>query len=305
MSEVIRLESVSKWYGDVMGLNGVTIGFGEGITGIVGPNGAGKTTMLNLIVGLLKPSRGQVWVFGEDPWSNPTIASRVGYCPDTDALYRFMSGLEFVESLLSLHGFTAEEARSRALEAIEMVGISDVMRRKISTYSMGMRQRLKLAQALAHDPELLVLDEPLKGLDPVGRMEMIALIRKLEGQGRTILVSSHVLHEVEAMTERVVLINAGKIVAEGNIREIRSLIDEHPHRVFIECDKPRLLAKELIELDHVVTVDLNDEGISVETASPERFYLEFPKSAIKAEVEVRGMYSPDDNLESVFKYLIG
>ncbi len=305
MKEVVRLESVSKWYGDVMGLNGVTIGFGKGITGIVGPNGAGKTTMLNLIVGFLKPSKGEVRVFGEDPWDNPKVSSRVGYCPDTNAMYEFMRGLDFVDFLASFYGFTPEEARLRAFESLKRVGMEGMMGKKIGSYSMGMRQRLKLAQALAHDPDLLVLDEPMKGLDPIGRMEMIETIKKLGDQGKTILISSHVLYEIESMTERVVLINKGKVVAEGNIHEIRSLIDEHPHRVFIECDKPRPLARRLLDMDHVVRVDLEEGGISIETESPERFYSEFPKLAVETGVEVRRFYSPDDNLDSVFRYLIG
>lgn len=305
MSDIVRLESVSKWYGDVMGLNGVTIGFREGITGIVGPNGAGKTTMLNLIVGFLKPSKGRVQVFGEEPWSNPDVSRRIGYCPDTDALYEFMRGVDFVDLLTSFYGFSPDEARSRAVESLKRVGMGEMMERRIGSYSMGMRQRLKLAQALAHDPDLLVLDEPLKGLDPIGRMEMIETIKRLGDQGKTVLISSHVLYEIESMTERVVLINKGKVIAEGEIHEIRSLIDEHPHRVFIECDKPRPLARKLLDMDHIVRVDLEGDGVSIETESPDRFYSEFPRLVVETGVEVRRLYSPDDNLDSVFRYLIG
>ena len=304
MNGVIHTEHLSKWYGQVLGLNDVSVEVGPGVTGLLGPNGAGKSTLLWLLTGQLRPSQGRVEVFGESPWANPALFRRVGFCPETEGLYRNLSAREFVTLLARLSGLSRREAAGRAEATLDRVGMTRFMRRRIGTYSKGMRQRVKVAQALVHDPELLILDEPLAGFDPVGRREMLALIRQLGQDGKSVILASHVLHEVESVTSRILLINRGRILAEGDIHEIRALIDRHPHHVRVECDRPRDLARVLIGGDEVVSVAVDDAAVTVETTRPDTFYAKLPGVLAEGDFDVQSIESPDDNLAAVFQYLM-
>ena len=303
---VIELDKVSRWYGEVIGVNDVDVRIPTGVTGLLGPNGAGKTTLIRLITGQLQPSKGNVRVLGQPVWNNPELYRRVGLCPDLDSFYETMTGFEFVHYMGKLAGYSSEEARKRALERLELVGLTYAKDKKVGAYSKGMRQRTKLAQALLHDPELVILDEPLTGLDPVGRREIIDLVAALGEQGKHILVSSHILHEVEAMTPRILLIHRGRIVAEGDVQHIRSLIDEHPHHIEIECSDARELARRLLEHRDVIRVAVADEesSLTVETHDPESFYGRISALALDAGIRIDKLTSPDDNLEAVFHYLV-
>jgi len=307
MMPIIEATNLSKWYGQVMAVNDVSLSVGNGVTGLLGPNGAGKSTLLKLIVGLLKPGKGEIKVFGEYVWNNYNINRRIGFCYDQDAFYENMTGFQFVYNMAMLSGYSNEEAGDRAINALETVEMLDNKDKKIGAYSKGMKQRVKLAQSLLHDPELLLLDEPLSGMDPVGRTSTIKLVEQLSQQGKTIIVSSHILHEVEAMTDNILLINNGRILAEGNVHEIRELIDKHPHNVYVSCDKPRLLASILVQFDDVVSTTLNKEdgGLIVETVKPDEFYSRLSGIILDNDIKVENLNSPDDNLQAVFKYLVG
>jgi ABC-2 type transport system ATP-binding protein len=302
---VVAAEHVSKWYGQVSGLNDVTVAVPAGITGLLGPNGAGKSTFMKLITGQLKPSQGRVEVLGEPVWGNPPLYHRIGFCPEQDAFYDRMTGLDWVTALVRLNGLGEAEAAEAARRAVETVDLADAAGKKIGAYSKGMRQRIKLAQAIAHDPELLVLDEPLAGMDPIMRRRTIRLIREWARAGRSVIVSSHVLHEVEAMTSTILLINNGRILAEGNVHQIRDLIDEHPHRVFIRGADPPALARTLVAEDGVISLRFEPGGLVVETSRPDAFYARVTDLAGSGEAGlVSEITSPDDNLQAVFRYLV-
>jgi ABC-2 type transport system ATP-binding protein len=307
LTAVIALAGVSRWYGEVIGINDVTLEIGPGITGLLGPNGAGKTTLLRLVTGQLQPSHGTVRVFGEPVWDRPHLFRRIGHCPDHDAFYESMSGLEFVRTLARLSGMARRDAASAAERALETVNLPrEAWRRKIGGYSKGMRQRTKLAQALVHEPELLVLDEPLTGLDPIGRRETIDLVQRLASAGRTILVSSHILHEVEAVTRTIVIVHRGRILATGDITQIRELIDEHPHHVSIQCAEPRRLGSALLQSEDVVSVaiDASTGTLTVETVRPDSFYGRVADLVADEGIHVSRLTSLDDNLQAVFSYLV-
>lgn len=302
----IEVKNLAKWFGKIIALNDVTVHFYPGVTGLVGPNGAGKTTLLNILAGLLKPSLGTVKVLPDAVMRGERPAEHIGLVPEGLALYDRMSGLNFTTLMVSLHGLRRKQSRERAAAALETLGLAGVMRRRIATYSRGMRQRVKLAQAIAHDPDLLLLDEPLSGMDPAGRHKVAQLLIQLGKRGRTIIVSSHVLHEVEAITPRIVVLNRGKVVASGDVQSIRELIDAHPHRVRIECDRPRDLARILVELPHVVGLELSStNSLTALTPRPSEFYESFSKVALKSGIRVTRFFSEDDDLEAVFKYLVG
>jgi len=307
MIPIIEMKNLCKWYNQVMAVNDVTLNLYTGITGLLGPNGAGKTTLIRLIVGLLKPDRGEIKVFGEHIWNNYTLNHRIGYCPDHDAFYEGMTGFQFIVNLAMLNGFTRSEAEDRALDVLRTVNMLDNKDKRIGAYSKGMKQRIKLAQTLLHDPDLILLDEPLSSMDPLGRHDTIELIRQLEQEGKSVIVSSHILHEVEAMTDNIILINNGRILAEGDVHEIRELIDRHPHNVYVNCDKPRLLASILVGYDDVVSTNISkeDSALIVETTKPDEFYSRLPAIILENDIKVENLYSPDDNLQAVFKYLIG
>jgi ABC-2 type transport system ATP-binding protein len=302
---IVRLEKVSKWYGQVIGLNDVTIAVPPGITGLLGPNGAGKSTFMKLVTGQLKPSQGTISVLGAPIWGNPSQYVRLGFCPEQDAFYERMTGLEWVAALASLNGVAEERARAMAAGAVELVDLSEVAGKKIGAYSKGMRQRIKLAQAIAHDPDLLILDEPLAGLDPIARRKIMRLIREWGRAGKSIIVSSHVLHEIESMTSNILLINQGRIVAEGNVHQIRDLIDTHPHTVHVRAADPRALAHRLLADDGVMSLAFEPGAVVVETRQPDAFYQTLTQLAASQEAgAIAEVTSPDDNLQAVFKYLV-
>jgi ABC-2 type transport system ATP-binding protein len=306
VNPVIVVDRVSRWYGQVIGVNDITVSLPQGVTGLLGPNGAGKSTLLKLLTGQMKPSAGTVRVLGEPIWNNPSLMHRVGFCPEQDAFYEHLSGRRFLEILLGLHGYTQDECRRRADAALETVSMQDAAERRIAGYSKGMRQRIKVAQALAHDPEMIFFDEPLNGMDPLGRRQTVQLIREMGKQGRTVVVSSHILHEIESMTQHILLVNHGRILAEGDIGEIRELIDEHPHRIYIGCDQPRQLAARIMDFEDVLSVRFSSEegGVQVETRRPDRFYGRIPEVAEENNIQVHRIFSQDDNLQAVFDYLV-
>src|SRR5215217_869616 len=283
MAPILAADHLSKWYGQVIGLNDVTVSVPAGITGLLGPNGAGKSTFMKLVTGQLKPSKGRITVFGEPIWGNPGLYFRIGFCPEQDAFYERMTGLEWVTALVRLNGLDETAARSAATKALEHVDLLDAAGKKIGAYSKGMRQRVKLAQAIVHDPELLILDEPLTGMDPIMRRKTIRLIREWARGGKSVLVSSHILHEVEAMTSNILLINNGRIVAEGNVHRIRDLIDEHPHTVYIRAAGPRAVARTVLAEDGVISLRFDTGAVIVETARPDAFYARLTDIAANGE----------------------
>jgi len=303
---IVEFLGASKWYGNVIGLNKLTLGVPAGVTGLLGPNGAGKSTFLQLATGQLRPSQGSVKVLGHRAWNNPALNRYIGLCPEQDAFYEWMTGRQFVETCALLGGLPKGPAREAASRALEQVGMTEHAGRAVGGYSKGMRQRTKLAQALVHDPLVLFLDEPLTGTDPVARRDLINIIKDLGASGRSVILSSHVLHEVEAVTPRVVLINHGRLVAEGNVREIRDLIDSHPHRILLRSENDRALAARLVGFEDVVGVDLSREGggILVETRTPDAFYARLTAIAREPGTAVRHVESEDDNLDAVFRYLV-
>jgi ABC-2 type transport system ATP-binding protein len=302
---IIQATQLSKWYGQVSGLNDVTAAIPPGITGLLGPNGAGKSTFMKLITGQIKPSKGSVQVFGEPMWGNPGIYRRIGFCPEQDAFYERMTGLEWVTALVRLNGLTDAEAASAAQRALEKVELMDAANKKIGAYSKGMRQRIKLAQALVHDPELLILDEPLSGMDPLMRRKTVRFIKDWARAGKHIVVSSHILHEIEAMTSNILLINNGRILAEGNVHSIRELIDTHPHTVYVRGADPRALARRFLAEDDVLSLRFEPDAVVIETSKPDSFYARLTQLATSGEAgAVEEVTSPDDNLQAVFRYLV-
>jgi ABC-2 type transport system ATP-binding protein len=302
---VIAAEHLSKWYGQVIGLNDITLAVPPGITGLLGPNGAGKSTFMKLVTGQLKPSKGTITVLGQPIWNNPSLYARLGFCPEQDAFYERMTGLEWVTALVSLNGVGETAARDMSARAMETVGLSDAAGKKIGAYSKGMRQRVKLAQALAHDPDVLILDEPLSGMDPLVRRRTIRLIKDWGRSGKSVLVSSHILHEIESMTSNILLINQGRILAEGNVHQIRDLIDKHPHTVFIKAENTRQLAREFLTDEEVLSLRFEDGGVVVQTGKPDVFYARLTDLAASGELgTIDEVTSPDDNLQAVFQYLV-
>jgi len=303
---LIETRNLTKLYGAVIGVNDATLDVPKGVRGLLGPNGAGKSTFLKLVTGQLKPTEGRLTVLGERPWNNPELFRRVGFCPEQDAFYGFLTGFEFVKTLARLSGFDPAEAARRSEASLARVGATEYMHRKIGTYSRGMRQRTKVAQSLVHDPEFLILDEPLSGTDPIGRREMTDLIRSLGKEGRSILVSSHVLHEVQAVTEEFLLMYGGRVLASGNVHEIRGLMNEVPHRITIRCREGRALAHHLMRVLPIAGIEMNDgQGtFSVLTHDPGSFYAGLPAVVAEAGAKITEMVSQDDNLDAVFRYLV-
>jgi ABC-2 type transport system ATP-binding protein len=302
---IVTADHISKWYGQVIGLNDVSVNVPPGITGLLGPNGAGKSTFMKLITGQLRPSKGDVKVLGEPIWGNPRLYFQIGFCPEQDAFYERMTGLEWVTALVRLNGLTEKEADEAARRAMTAVDLMDAAGKKIGAYSKGMRQRVKLAQALVHDPALLILDEPLAGMDPIARRKTIRLIRDWARAGKSVIVSSHILHEIESMTANILLINNGRILAEGDVHHIRDLIDEHPHTVYVRADNPRALARDFLDNADVITLRFEAGAVVVETGKPDVFYARLTELAATGEFgTIEEVTSPDDNLQAVFKYLV-
>ena len=306
--ERILFENVSKFYGEVLGVNRIDLAIGRGVTSLVGPNGSGKTTLMNLMTGLLRPTEGRVDVLGLSPDQPEQLFGVVGYCTQYESFPRGMKGWDFVHLYLRLHGLPPDESTERARLAIERVGMTEAAGRRIGGYSKGMRQRIKLAQAIAHDPRVLVLDEPLNGLDPLARAETVELFRGFAAEGRHVIVSSHVLHEVDEISDRVVLVHGGYVVAEGAIEGVREEIaEERPLQVMVRCDRPSLLASRLFAEDHVVEARLDDDrrGLLVRTSNADRFYALLNRFAAAGEVEIEAVLPADDDVQSVYQYLIG
>jgi ABC-2 type transport system ATP-binding protein len=298
---ILEAERLNKWYGRVIALNDVTLSVPAGITGLLGPNGAGKSTFLRIVIGLMRESSGRIRVLGERPWNNPGLARRIGYCPEHDGFWEGLTGREFVTAVARLRG--VPRAARAAAEALARVRLSEVADRKLAGYSRGMRQRLKLAQAVAHGPEFLVLDEPLTGCDPLVRQDLIALIKSFAAEGRSVLVSSHVLREIEQLTRRIVLIHRGRLVAEGDVREIRALLDRHPHSVRLRTPRARDLAALLAREPEVVELRLEDGTLWVRTPDPDAFFAKLPRLALESGLPLEEIHSPDEGLEAVFRYL--
>jgi len=304
----ITFDNVSKFYGEILGVNRVSLAIPPGITSLVGPNGAGKTTLMNLMTGLLRPTRGRLSVLGIPTDQPEQLFRKVGYCSQFDSFPRGLTGREFIKSFLMVSGFASKEAdelTTKALERVDLVAAAD---RRIGAYSKGMRQRVRLAQSIAHQPSVLIMDEPLNGLDPVVRAETIALFRQLAAEGLHLIISSHILHEVDMMSDRVVLLNNGYVVAEGAIHGVRDEMDvEHPMQVLIRCDQPSLLAARMFRDDNVVEARLHDDrrGLFVKTRNPDRFYLLLNEVVAQGEIEVESIAPVDDDLSAVYDYLIG
>jgi ABC-2 type transport system ATP-binding protein len=305
---MIVFDNVSKFYGEILGVNRVNLSIPLGITSLVGPNGAGKTTLMNLMTGLLRPSRGQVRVLGVPTDQPEQLFRKVGYCAQFDSFPRSMTGREFINSFLMVSGFPRARAGDLTETALERVDLLSAADRKVGAYSKGMRQRVRLAQSIAHQPSVLILDEPLNGLDPMVRAETIALFRQLAADGLHLIISSHILHEVDMMSDRVVLLNNGYVVAEGAVHGVRDEMDvEHPMQILIRCDQPALLAARMFQRGEVVEARVHDDrhGLFVKTRNPDGFYLLLNQVVASGEVEVESITPVDDDLSAVYEYLIG
>ena len=302
----IEFEGVSKFYGEILGVNRVNLSVPPGVTSLVGPNGSGKTTLMNLMTGLVRPTRGRVRVLGLDPGEPEKLFKILGYSTQFDSFPKGLTGFEFVCSYLRLGGSDAQTAEQLAWQAIQRVNLTEAAFRNVASYSKGMRQRIRLAQALCHNPRVLVLDEPLNGLDPLARAEMIALFRAAAVDGCYVIISSHILHEVDAISDQVILLSNGYVVAEGPIHGLRDEIREQPAQILVRCDRPRDLAAMMMESAHTIEVRIhNDErGLLIKTRDADRFYLMLNHIALNG-VEIESVAPADDDVNSVYEYLIG
>ncbi len=299
--------NVSRFYGEVLGVNRVTLALPPGITSLVGPNGSGKTTLMNLMTGLIHPTCGEISVLGI-PTNRPEELFRlVGYCTQFDSFPRGVTGGQFVYDALTLHDLPASEARRLTDEALHRVGLTDSAGRKVAGYSKGMRQRIRLAQSIAHHPSVLVLDEPLNGLDPMARSEVMALFQALGAQGMHVIISSHILHEVDQISDQVVLMSSGYVVAEGKIHEVRSQVNEHPMQIVVRCSQPALLASRVFALDQVVEAAITPDGaaVLVRTRDASQFYSLLNEIIAGGEMDIEGVAPADDDVNSIYQYLIG
>jgi ABC-2 type transport system ATP-binding protein len=306
MNDRIILENVSKFYGEILGVNRVNLSIPPGITSLVGPNGSGKTTLMNLITGLIRPTQGRIEVLGYKTNDPENLFKIVGYSAQFDAFPKGLTGLQFVYSYLLLSGSDPNVAQQLAIRAIERVNLADAAHRHIASYSKGMRQRIRLAQALAHNPKVLILDEPLNGLDPLARAEMIALFRSASADGCYVIISSHILHEVDVISDQVILMSNGYVVAEGPIQNVRSEISEHPTQILIRCDRPRELAAKVLASEHAIEVAIHkdEHGLLLKTRNADDFYLALNKIALNG-IEIESVSPADDDVLSVYEYLIG
>ena len=307
MSDRIVFEDVSKFYGEVLGVNRVSLSIPPGVTTLVGPNGSGKTTLMNLMTGLVLPSSGHVSVLGLTPGDATRFFREVGYCTQFDSFPRGLTGWEFLMDSLLVHGMSKMDASRLAREAIERVRLGDAAARRIAGYSKGMRQKIRLAQAIAHHPRVLVLDEPLNGLDPVARAESLALFEELSRQGMHLVISSHILDEVDRISDRVVLITSGCLVAEGNIHQVRQEVRDKPMQVLIRCDHPELLASRMFSLNHCVEARLHADGkgVFLRTGNIDEFYRLLNEIAVEGLVKIDAIAPADDDTRAIYQYLIG
>ncbi len=308
MSEsTITFSNVSRFYGEVLGVNKVNLTVPPGITSLVGPNGSGKTTLMNLMTGLIRPTQGEIRVLGIRPDRPEQLCRSVGYCAQFDNYPKGLTGFQFIYSFLRLHGYSHGECEDRTTAALQKVNMFGAAHRTVAAYSKGMRQRAKLAQAIAHDPQVLVLDEPLNGLDPMARAETIALFREWGATGRHVIVSSHILHEVDKISDQVILLSHGYVVAEGEIQGVRSEVKEQPMQILVQCDRPALLASQLFHQDHVVEAKILSatNGLLVRTRDADGFYLLLNRIILEQGLEVESVAPADDDVNSVYQYLIG
>jgi ABC-2 type transport system ATP-binding protein len=306
VSSQIIFDNVSRFYGDVLGVNRVNLSIPPGITSLVGPNGSGKSTLMNLMTGLIRPSRGSISILGVTPDQPEQLFRLVGYSSQFDSSPKGLTGYQFIYSYLLLFGYDSSRCETLAWRAIDRVGLRDAANRKVAGYSKGMRQRMRLAQCLAHDPRVLVLDEPLNGLDPLARAETIALFRTFAQDGCHVILSSHVLHEVDVISDQVILLSAGYVVAEGKIQSVRSEIPDHPMQILIRCERAGELASRVFLEDHVVEVRMHNDrrGLLVKTSQPDRFYLMMNRVAADG-IGIESVAPVDDDVNSVYEYLIG
>ncbi len=307
MNDQIIFENVSKFYGEVLGVNRISLSIPPGITTLVGPNGSGKTTLMNLMTGLVQPSSGRISVMGLSPVNSPELFLILGYCAQFDSFPRGITGWQFIFDSLMLHGMNEAEAVELTIEALERVQLGDAAGRKIAGYSKGMRQKVRLAQAIAHHPRVLVLDEPLNGLDPMARAESIALFQELGRQGMHLLISSHILDEVDRISDRVVLITGGYLVAEGSIQQVRQEVREKPMQVLIRCDQPALLAARMFSVNHCVEARLHADGkgVFLRTGDIDQFYSMLNGIAAEGLVKMESVAPADDDASAIYQYLIG
>ena len=303
---MIVFEGVSKFYGEILGVNRVNLSIAPGITSLVGPNGSGKTTLMNLMTGLLRPTRGTISVLGTSPHDPEKLFRKVGYCSQFDSFPRGMTGREFIEFYLSVHGYARGEVRDLTQAALERVSMQDAAERKVAGYSKGMRQRIRLAQSIAHNPSVLILDEPLNGLDPMARAEIIRLFQSLAAEGLYLVISSHILHEVDMMSDSVVLMHNGYVVAEGDVHGVRDEIEEHPMQILVRCDRPQVLAARLFEHEHTIEARVHNDrrGLFVRTRRPDDFYLLLNRIVTENHLRVESVAPADDDLSAVYQYLI-
>ena len=307
MSNLITFENVSRFYGEVLGVNRVSLSIPPGVTSLVGPNGSGKTTLMNLMSGLLQPTDGKIEVLGISPGNPERLCKILGYCAQFDAFPKGLTGYKFIYSYLAVHGMSHAECDERTRAALEMVGLTGAADRHVGAYSKGMRQRVKLAQAIAHDPKVIVLDEPLNGLDPMARAEAIALFQQWGAQGRHVVVSSHILHEVDRISDQVILLSQGYVVAEGQIQGVRSEVTDQPMQILVRCARPSVLAARLFEQDHIVEAIIQGDGknLLLRTKDADSFYLLLNKVILETGLEVESVAPADDDVNSVYQYLIG
>ncbi|MBI3818835.1 MAG: ABC transporter ATP-binding protein [Planctomycetes bacterium] len=302
----VDIAGLSKWFGDVVAVTNVTFQIGPGVTGLLGPNGAGKSTLFKCMTGLSAPSTGSVRLLGRDAGREPDVFKETGICPDVDRFYEEMRGVEFITWLARLHGFDKKTARAAAERSIERVGMTEVMNKKFGAMSKGMRQRMKFAQSIVHDPRVLFLDEPLNGMDPLARHATVELIDKLGREGKTVVVSSHILHEVDAMANRILLLVNGRILAEGSVREIREAIRTRPHRVALTTRTPRPVAQQLLNVDGTLGIVFEAaDRLLIDTSSPDVLLGWITNEAAEARIQVDELALTDENLESIFEMLVG
>lgn len=304
---LITFSNVSRFYGEVLGINNVNLTIPPGITSLVGPNGSGKTTLMNLMTGLIRPTQGEIDVLEVKPDDPQRLCRLVGYCAQFDNYPKGLTGFQFIYSFLRMHGYTHTECEDRTTSALQKVNMFGAAHRTVAAYSKGMRQRVKLAQAIAHDPQVLVLDEPLNGLDPMARAETIALFREWGEKGRHVIVSSHILHEVDKISDQVILLSHGYVVAEGEIQGVRSEVKEQPMQILVQCDRPGLLAAAMFQRDHVVEAKVvaNGTGLLLRTKDADGFYLLLNKIVLEQGLEIESVAPADDDVNSVYQYLIG
>lgn len=303
---MIVLEDVTKLYGLVIGVNDISTSLTRGAYGLLGPNGSGKTTLLNLLTGQLRPTIGRVRVLGQDPFNNAGLYAQLGVCPAVETLYLNLSGFEWVQYLMELHGFSRSDAGSRAEAALVHVGMREGMHRPMSQYSRGMRQRTKVAQAIAHDPQLLILDEPFNGLDPVGRHELTEALRGWVREGKSLLLASHVLHEVEAVTQSFMLISGGRLLASGSSDEVQELLADVPNEIRIRCDRAGALAERLLAEPAIDSVRFEEdrEVLVISTRSAAVVYHSLPQWSADADARIVELHSANESLDALFSALM-